>query len=125
MAIRSNKLKEVKTALKSMSKGSHGGITKAEFIASLIKDIHEKMLAGFKLEEIWEEVNKPLDEQDKITLNTFRTYVRKAREEAGMEATRSWTRRTEKPVKDASKKDAKEDKKEDVNEGFRDQGGDL
>ena len=133
MAIKTNTLKEAKTALKTMSKSKSKSLTKAELVASLIEDIHEKMLAGFKLEEICEEINKTLDEPDKLALNTFKTYVRTARLDAGIEPTRSWTRRSESQTKVNNKVD-QEKYKNDIKEsakraptesGFRNIGGDL
>lgn len=126
MAIQADRLKEAKSALKSMAKKGDRKISKADFVASLIKEIHEKMEAGFSLAEICEELNKTLPEDEQIQLNTFKTYVRTARLEAGMKPLRSWTRRTEKPAK-AEKVDQevqrKEEVKDDIKSDFRVQDG--
>lgn len=125
MTIKSDTLKEAKSALRSMSKKSERRLTRADFVASLIKEIHEKMEAGFSIAEICEELNRTLPDDQKIKMNTFKTYVRNAREEAGIKPIRTWTRRTEvgpeKPESDASKEDPKRKTEAD----FRDQGGDL
>ena len=123
MAITSDTLKEVKAALKSMSKGNQKRIKKADLVGSMIAEIHEKMLSGFTLEDICKEINKTLDEQDRIALNTFRTYVRSARQEAGMKPTRSWTRKSYAKREDQEVK--KENRKNDTAADFRDQGGEL
>ena len=103
MTIKSEAVKEAKSALKSMSKKKDTRLTKAEFVASLINEIHTKMEAGFQLDEICEELNKTLPDDQQIKPNTFRTYVRNAREEAGIKPLRNWTRRTEKPTPNATK----------------------
>lgn len=131
MTIKSEKLNEAKSALKLMSKKKQTRLTKAEFVASLIEQIHDKMQSGFKLHEICEELNKTLEEEDQIKTNTFRTYVRNAREEAGIKSLRKWTRRTEKTASDTAKhktEDVDNDTKKNIEktktEGqFRDIGG--
>lgn len=129
MAIKSDTLKEAKSALKTMSKGDKKRLTKAEFVASLIKEIHEKMKLGFSIEEICIELNKTLEPCDQIKLNTFRSYVRKAREEAGIKPTRTWTKRadgdSEKDHKGDISSHRKEYKKEDTASDFRNQMGEL
>ncbi len=125
MTIKSDTLKEAKSALRSMSKKSEKRLTRADFVASLIKEIHEKMEAGFSIAEICEELNRTLPDDQKIKMNTFKTYVRKAREEAGIEPLRTWTRRPEMAPKKAEKSASKENTKRNTEEDFRDQGGDL
>lgn len=96
MSIDSDKLKEAKQALKAMSPRGRGRLTKQGFVTSLIREIHAKMEAGFKLSEICEEVNKSLPEGSQMKESTFRAYVRNARKEEGIEALKKWTRRTDK-----------------------------
>lgn len=100
MTIKSDTIKEAKSALRSMAKKSEKRLTRADFVASLIKEIHEKMEAGFSIAEICEELNRTLPDDQKIKMNTFKTYVRKAREEAGIKPLRTWTRRTDKNTSD-------------------------
>jgi len=128
MALKTEQLKEAKAALKSMSARREKTLTKADFIASLIRDIHAKMADGFSLEEICAELNRALPDGERLKMNTFKTYVRKARTEAGVAPTRAWTRRiaTPEPKTQTSPgkgrpKVAKEDRASD----FRDQGGDV
>lgn len=102
MSIESDKLKEARAALKGMSSKTKAKLTKQQFVASLIEDIHAKMAAGFQLAEICEELNKTLPPNEQIMLSTFRAYVRSAREEAGIKPLKSWTRRTPKESKDSS-----------------------
>lgn len=52
MALKPEHLKQAKLALKSMSTRREKKLTKADFIDSLIQDIHAKMAAGFSLEDI-------------------------------------------------------------------------
>jgi IS30 family transposase len=125
MTIKSDTLKEAKSALRSMSKKSEKRLTRADFIASLIKEIHEKMEAGFSIAEICEELNRTLPDDQKIKMNTFKTYVRKAREEAGIKPLRSWTRRIEVAPKKSGSDASKEEPKRKTETDFRDQGGDL
>lgn len=125
MTIKSDTLKEAKSALRSMSKKSEKRLTRADFVASLIKEIHEKMEAGFSIGEICEELNRTLPDDQKIKMNTFKTYVRKAREDAGIKPLRTWTRRTEAAPDKAKGGASKEDKKVNTEADFRDQGGDL
>lgn len=133
MTIKSEAVKEAKTALKSMSKKKETRLTKAEFVASLINEIHAKMEAGFQLHEICEELNKTLPGDQQIKTNTFRTYVRNAREEAGIKPLRNWTRRTEKPAPNLTEqksegidKDTTKDiPKKKTEDEFRNMGGDL
>ena len=94
MALKPEHLKHAKAALKSMSAQREKRLTRADFVTSLIKDIHAKMTAGFSLEEICAELNKTLPEDEQLNMNTFKTYVRRARTQAGIAPTRSWTRRT-------------------------------
>jgi hypothetical protein len=125
MTIKSDTIKEAKSALKTMAKRSEKRLTKADFVGSLIKDIHAKMQDGYSIAEICEELNKTLPDNEKMKLNTFKTYVRKSREEAGIKPLRTWTRRTEAmPTKTEKPKD-KEDPKEVLETDFRDQRGDL
>ena len=128
MALKKEHLKGAKAALKSMSTRREKKLTKADFIASLIGDIHAKMADGFSLEEICEELNTTLPDHGKLNMNTFKTYVRKARIEAGMAPTRSWTRRTgpaDPETKITPIKGRTEVPKEDPASDFRDQGGEL
>lgn len=128
MALKTEHLKDAKAALKSMSARREKKLTKADFIASLIRDIHAKMADGFSLEEICEELNTTLPDHGKLNMNTFKTYVRKARIEAGMSPTRSWTRRTglaDPKMNTASMKGRTEVPKEKPASDFRDQGGEL
>lgn len=125
MAIKSEMVKDAKSALRSMSKKSEKQLTKADFVASLIKEIHEKMQAGFSISDICEELNKTLPDSEKMKLNTFKTYVRRAREDAGIEPLRTWTRRTEPSAKVDQKIYKKADSKDNLGSEFRDQGGDL
>lgn len=86
------------------------------------------MTAGFSLEEICEELNKTLPEDDQFKMNTFKTYVRRARTQAGIAPTRSWTRRTgpaDTKIKTTPDKGRTKVQKEDPASDFRDQGGDL
>ena len=82
MAIKSDAIKDAKSALRSMAKTSEKRLTKADFVQSLIKEIHANMEEGHSIAEICEELNKTLPDSQKMALNTFKTYVRKAREEA-------------------------------------------
>jgi IS30 family transposase len=125
MTIKSDTIKEAKSALKSMSKKSEKRLTKADFVESLIKDIHEKMEAGFSIAEICQELNKTLPSDKQIKLNTFKTYVRTARKEAGIKPLRTWTRKTEAAPMKIEKPKKEEDPKEVLETDFRDQGGDL
>ena len=125
MTIKSDTLKEAKSALRSMSKKSEKRLTRADFVASLIKEIHEKMEAGFSIAEICEELNRTLPDDQKIKMNTFKTYVRKAREGAGIKPLRTWTRRAEVAPEKAKSSASKEDEKVNTEADFRDQGGDL
>jgi nucleoid DNA-binding protein len=128
MALKREHLKDAKAALKAMSARREKTLRKADFIAGLIHDIHAKMAAGFTLEEICEELNKALPDGEQIKMNTFKTYVRKARTEAGMAPTRSWTRRTAPPdpkTPASALKGKSNTSKGDPASGFRDQGGDL
>ncbi|UOA21627.1 hypothetical protein DSM14862_04467 (plasmid) [Sulfitobacter indolifex] len=102
MSIESNKLKEAKAALKGMSSKRQVKLTKQQFVASLIEDIHAKMEAGFQMSEICEELNKTLPPDEQIKMSTFKAYVRAAREEAGIKPLKSWTRRTPRESKDSS-----------------------
>lgn len=125
MTIKTETVREAKSALKSMSKKSEKRLTRAEFVASLIKEIHEKMEAGFSIAEICEELNRTLPDDQKIKMNTFKTYVRKAREEAGIKPLRTWTRRVKVGHAKTENGASKKDKKVNTEADFRDQGGDL
>ncbi|PWL28087.1 hypothetical protein [Marivita sp. XM-24bin2] len=128
MALKTEHLKEAKAALKSMSAQREKKLTRADFVTGLIKDIHAKMTAGFSLEEICEELNKTLPEDDQFKMNTFKTYVRRARTKAGIAPTRTWTRRTgptEPKIQTIPDKGKTKVQKEDPASDFRDQGGDL
>jgi nucleoid DNA-binding protein len=128
MALKPEHLKDAKAALKSMSARRGSKLTKADFIASLIQDIHAKMADGFSLEEICEELNKSLPDGEQLNMNTFRTYVRRARTGAGIAPTRSWTRRTdsaETKITTTPDKVRPKVEKEDHGSDFRDQGGEL
>lgn len=128
MALKTEHLKDAKSALKSMSARREKKLTKADFVAGLIQDIHAKMAAGFSLEEICKELNKTLPDADKLNMNTFKTYVRRARTQAGIAPTRSWTRRTspkDTNIKTTPDKGRTKGQKEDPASDFRDQGGDL
>jgi IS30 family transposase len=128
MAIKTEHLKDAKAALKSMSARREKKLTKADFVAGLIQDIHAKMAAGFSLEEICEELNKTLPDGEQLRMNTFKTYVRRARIEAGVAPTRTWTRRNGLPeprMTTAPNKSRTEIPKEDSASDFRDQGGEI
>ena len=128
MALKPEHLKDAKAALKSMSAQREKRLTRADFVTGLIKDIHAKMTAGFSLEEICAELNKTLPDGEQLKMNTFKTYVRRARTQAGIAPTRSWTRRTgpaETKIKTTHGKGMTKVQKEDPAADFRDQGGDL
>ena len=128
MALKPEHLKHAKAALKSMSAQREKRLTRADFVTSLIKDIHAKMTAGFSLEEICAELNKTLPDGEQLKMNTFKTYVRRARTQAGIAPTRSWTRRTgpaETKIQTTHGKGMTQVQKEDPGSDFRDQGGDL
>lgn len=128
MALKTEHLKDAKAALKAMSARRQKTLRKAEFVTSLVHDINEKMKAGFSLEEICEELNKALPDGEQLKMNTFKTYVRKARTEAGVAPTRAWTRRTgPAPTRVTTTPDKGRPKvsKEDPASDFRDQGGVL
>ena len=128
MALKREHLQEAKSALKSMSTRREKKLTKADFVTSLIQDIHAKMTAGFSLEEICEELNKTLPDGEQLNMNTFKTYIRRARIEAGIAPTRSWTRRAstaETKIKTSPEKGRAKVQKEDPASDFRDQGGEL
>ena len=128
MALKPEHLKDAKAALKSMSTRREKRLTRAHFVASLIQDIHAKMTAGFSLEEICEELNKTLPDGEQFNMSTFKTYVRRARIEAGIAPTRSWTRRAstaETKIKTSPDKGRTKVQKEDPASDFRDQGGEL
>jgi hypothetical protein len=128
MALKTEHLKEAKAALKSMSSQREKKLTRADFVTGLIKDIHAKMTAGFSLAEICEELNKTLPEDDQFKMNTFKTYVRRARTKAGIAPTRAWTRRTgptEPKIQTVPDKGRTKARKDDPASDFRDQGGDL
>lgn len=128
MALKTEHLKTAKAALKSMSTRREKTLTRADFITGLIKDIHAKMTAGFSLEEICAELNKTLPEDEQLNMNTFKTYVRRARTQAGIAPTRAWTRRTGPPepkIQTTPNKGRTKGQKEDPASDFRDQGGDL
>jgi hypothetical protein len=133
MSIESDKLKEARAALKGMSSKTKAKLTKQQFVASLIEDIHAKMAAGFQLAEICEELNKTLPPDEQIMLSTFRAYVRSAREDAGIKPLKSWTRRAPKANEEVA--EANSEDNQEVNdmksqgtktEGqFRDMAGEL
>jgi|GEM_PF-2630243 len=128
MTLKPEHLKDAKAALKSMSARRGSKLTKADFIANLIQDIHAKMAAGFTLEEICEELNKTLPDGEQLNMNTFRTYVRRARTGAGIAPTRAWTRRTgpaDPRIKTTPLKGRTKVPKGDPASDFRDQGGEL
>lgn len=128
MALKTEHLKDAKAALKSMSTRREKKLTKADFIAGLIQDIHAKMAAGFTLEEICEELNKTLPDGEQLNMNTFRTYVRRARIKVGVAPIRAWTRRigpADPKIKTTPIKGRTEISKEDPKSDFRDQGGEL
>ena len=128
MALKTEHLKEAKSALKSISKRREMKLTRADFVASLIKDIHAKMTAGFSLEEICAELNKTLPDEEQLNMNTFKTYIRRARIEAGIAPTRSSTRRAstaETKIKTIPDKGRTKVQKDDRASDFRDQGGEL
>ncbi|MDE4063040.1 MAG: hypothetical protein P1U91_15700 [Pseudophaeobacter sp. bin_em_oilr2.035] len=128
MALKTEHLKTAKSALKSMSTRREKKLTRADFVTGLIKDIHAKMTAGFSLEEICEELNKTLPEDEQLNMNTFKTYVRRARTQAGIAPTRAWTRRTgptEPKIQTTPNKGRTKSQKEDPASDFRDQGGEL
>lgn len=128
MALKREHLKEAKSALKSMSTRREKRMTKADFVSSLIQDIHAKMATGFSLEEICAELNKTLPDGDQLNMNTFKTYVRRARLEVGIAPTRAWTRRTgpaETKLQAVPDKGRTKGQKEDPASDFRDQGGEL
>ena len=128
MALKPEHLKDAKAALKSMSTRREKKLTKADFVTSLIQDIHAKMTAGFSLEEICEELNKTLPDGEQFNMSTFKTYVRRARTQAGIAPTRSWTRRVspaENKIKTSPDKGRTKVQKEDPASDFRDQGGEL
>lgn len=128
MALKTEHLKDAKAALKAMSARREKTLRKAEFVTSLVHDITAKMKAGFTLEEICEELNKALPDGEQIKLTTFKTYIRKARTEAGVAPTRAWTRRTgPAPNRVTTTPDKGRPKvpKEDPASDFRDQGGEL
>lgn len=128
MTLKREHLKGAKSSLKSMSTQRERRLTKADFVAALIGDIHVKMADGFSLKEICEELNKTLPDGEKINMNTFKTYVRRARIEAGIAPTRSWTRRTD-PAETRTRTTPDKGKtrvqKEEPASDFRDQGGEL
>lgn len=128
MALKTEHLKDAKAALKSMAARREPNLTKADFIAGLIQDVHAKMAAGFTLAEICEELNKTLPDGEQLNMNTFKTYVRRARTQAGIAPTRAWTRRTgpsgPKPTTTLIK-GKPNTPKEDPASGFREQGGEL
>ena len=105
MSIDNAAVKEAKAALKEMSIKTKSKMTRQQFVASLIKEIHAKLEAGFQLGEVCAELNKTLPEDQQIKEATFRAYVRSARQEAGIKPIRTWTRRTDK----ASAKDSLKD----------------
>lgn len=134
MAINSDSIKELKGAVRSMSKKNEKGLRKADVVSLLIKDIHEKMEAGFSLGDILEEINKKLPEGEKFKETTFKTYVRNARESAGIKPIRTWKRRAQQGATSvaAGVVAAKNDSQVHVNnnppeakteDGFRDIGG--
>lgn len=128
MALKPEHLKDAKAALKAMSAQREKRLTRADFVTGLIKDIHAKMATGFTLEEICEELNKALPDGEQLKMSTFKTYVRKARTEAGVAPTRAWTRRTcPAPTRVTTTPDNGRPKvaKEDPASDFRDQGGEL
>ena len=128
MALKTEHLKTAKSALKSMSKRREKKLTKADFFASLIQDIHAKMTAGFSLKDICEELNKTLPQDEQLNMNTFKTYVRRARTQAGIAPTRAWTHRTgptEPKIKTTPDTGRTKGQKEDPASDFRDQGGKL
>jgi IS30 family transposase len=128
MALKPEHLKDAKAALKSMSAQREKKLTRADFVTGLIKDIHAKMTAGFSLEEICAELNKTLPDGEQFKVNTFKTYVRRARTQARITPTRSWTRRTgpaETRIQAVPDKGTTKGQKEDPASDFRDQGGDL
>ena len=112
-----------------MSKKKDKRLTRAAFVTSLIDEIHEKMKAGFKLDEICDELNKTLPEDEQMKKNTFRTYVRNAREEVGIKPLRSWTRRIDAEAEDIPKRILKDTQKDNTKakteSNFRDMDGDL
>jgi len=93
MTIASEKVRDGKAALKGMPKKARTRMTKAAFVESLIKEIHEKMKDGFTIENICEELNKLLSESEQIKISTFRAYITKARGAAGIAPTRASTKR--------------------------------
>lgn len=128
MALKTEHLKDAKAALKSMAARREPNLTKADFIAGLIQDVHAKMAAGFTLAEICEELNKTLPDGEQLNMNTFKTYVRRARTQAGIAPTRAWTRRTGLCGPKAPNipiKGKPNTPKEDPASGFREQGGEL
>lgn len=130
MSTESEKLREARAALKSMSSKKNSKMTKQRFVTNLINDIHAKMKEGFQLDEICEQINMTLPESDRIKLSTFRAYVRTAREDTGIKPLRTWTRRDTKGGNVAKTKVNNEvEKKQPIKAAtqneFRNMGGDL
>lgn len=124
MGIDRKYIDEAKKNLKIIKGKEKSNLTGKQFVAALIQDIHAKMKEGHKIHDIWSEINDPLPDDDKIKEGTFRRYVQMAREEAGLEPIKKWTRQVEKEKQKTSKANEvenSEDQKERKTESdFRD-----
>lgn len=128
MTIKSESLKGAKAALQAMSKKKKTRITKSSFVDELIKEIHSKMENGFTLKDIHEELNNALSGNEKLNLNTFKSYVLSARKKAGLQSPKALKRRRRKEegrVERPIERDTKVIGSTPIATGFRDQGGDL
>lgn len=110
-------------------------LTTKELIEQLTPVLHQKVLEGYQLQDLFEEVKVGLPEGAKLTFYTFRKYWQDARREQGLPPTKTWNRkgpteeadRSTKPAiirRDESQPISSEDKA-NTSVGYRDMGGEL
>jgi uncharacterized short protein YbdD (DUF466 family) len=72
-------------------------MTSKNIIEELVEDIHTQLMAGSRLDDVYEIIKKKLPDEVKMSLSTFKRYWREARDDAGLSKIKNSGRKKKEP----------------------------
>jgi uncharacterized short protein YbdD (DUF466 family) len=73
-------------------------MTSKNIIEELVEDIHTQLMAGSRLDDVYEIIKKKLPDEVKMSLSTFKRYWREARDDAGLSKIKNSGRKKKEPL---------------------------
>ena len=125
MAIDKQQVADAKKSLKKLTTKPPKNLTMKDFVGDLIEDIHEKLELGHSLSDVCDQINEALPADQKMKMNTFKTYVQQVRAEKNIKSIRPYKKKAAAKPETTEEAPTSAPKKDRTESDFRDMSADL